>query len=62
MPLTERERQIRRRVCRGCRNDRYNQPAKKDSGGLVLSEKCRLLVYVKNDRAAHRYVCPYWTP
>lgn len=69
MPVSERERQIRRRVCRGCRNDRYNQPADKDSGGLILGEqpidqarKCRLLVYVKNDRTTQRYVCPYWTP
>ena len=62
MPITERERQIRRRVCRGCRNDRYNQPAEKDDGGLVPSEKCRLLVYVKNDRTTQRFVCPYWTP
>ena len=62
MPITERERQIRRRVCRGCRNDRYNQSAKKESGALVMSEKCRLLVYVKNDRTTQRYVCPYWTP
>ena len=60
MPISERERQIRKSVCRGCRNDRYNHTEAKDDRHPVVSEKCRLLAYVKLDRATHRYVCPYW--
>lgn len=59
MPISERDRTIQRAVCRGCRNDRYNGLGRKDDCGPVLSEKCKLLVYVKHDRAEHRYVCPY---
>ncbi len=61
MAITERERHIRQRACPGCRNDRYNHPGIDDGGAPVTSEKCRLLGYVKFDRAAQRFVCPYWS-
>ncbi len=61
MAISEREREIQKTACCGCRNDRYNHPGIEDGGAPVASEKCRLIDYVKFDRSKHRYVCPYWS-
>lgn len=59
MHITTREAWIRKTLCPGCRNDRYNHPGTQDGGGPVTSEKCLLLRYVKRGPGRQGFVCPY---
>ena len=62
MAVSFRDQEIIRSVCPTCRNDLYNHPQDYATNIPALTDKCRLLTYVKYDGEGHSFRCPYWTP